>query len=139
MKEYFQAIHEIIKLGHHITDAVSRELKEYDISEPQYNVLKILKGANAPITVQTIQEQMVQKSSNVTRLIDKLVVKKLVIRQECSSNRRKMDISITKNGEEFLRKLDRVVVQFHEPMKQRLGQTELVTLKELIEKLKDKK
>jgi len=134
---YYKTIHQIICAGHWITDRVAIELKEYDISEPQFNVLRILKGRNGkPITVQEIQDQMVQRTSNVTRIIDKLLTKGLVERLECPSNRRKMDITITGNGKLFLRQLDKKVIAFHEPMKARLSEEELEILKKLIIKLK---
>ena len=87
--QYFQAIFQIIRTGHWITDQVSRELKEFGITEPQYNVLRILRGAKGePLTVQRILKSMVQRSSNITRIVDKLLAKGYVNRQECPSNRR---------------------------------------------------
>ena len=131
------AIGQIIKTGHWITDQVGIELKDYDISEPQYNVLRILKGRNRrPITVQEILERMVQRTSNVTRIVDKLIQKELVHRQECPSNRRKMDIIITDRGEELLTQLDKKVHEFHSPMVANLTNEEAQTLTRLIIKLK---
>ena len=79
MSSYFEAVLEIIKTGHWITDSVSKELKEYDIYEPQYNVLRILRGAKGtPISVNTILKHMVKVSNNVTRIVDKLTQKGLV-------------------------------------------------------------
>ena len=76
MDRYYEAIFEIIRTGHWITDAVSKQLKEYDIYEPQFNVLRILRGAKGkPVSVNTILESMVQRSSNVTRIVDKLATK----------------------------------------------------------------
>ncbi|MEO9484873.1 MAG: MarR family transcriptional regulator [Ekhidna sp.] len=137
MNNYFRAIFEIIKTGHWITDQVSVELKEFDISEPQYNVLRILRGRdNKPATVQEIQSQMIQRSSNVTRIIDKLLIKELVERKECPSNRRKMDITITKQGVDYLKILDQKLRSFHSSMINNLSSSELEQLGELIKKLK---
>jgi len=137
MDYYFEAIHEIIKAGHWITDSVSKELKEYSIYEPQYNVLRILSGAKGnPISVNTILEQMVQRSSNVTRIVDKLTQKGLVERTLSDTDRRKMDIIITDKGNELLNKLDKKVKDFHKPMMNNLTQEEAESLKQLIKKLK---
>lgn len=134
---YFSAIYQIITTGHWITDQVTRELKEYGISEPQFNVLRILKGAKGnPITVETIQKGMVQKNSNITRLIDKLLIKGLVERKECAENRRKMDITITEEGSSFLELLNKKVHDLHQPMMNNLTEEELDTLSSLIIKLK---
>ncbi|NNJ56670.1 MAG: MarR family transcriptional regulator, partial [Bacteroidia bacterium] len=68
---------------------MSKQLKNYGISEPQYNVLRVLKGSQGkPLNLQDISCKMVQKNSNVTRIIDKLLERKLVKREECSTNRR---------------------------------------------------
>lgn len=139
-KPYFSAIHEIITTGHWITDQVSLELKEFGITEPQYNVLRILADTqNSPITAQEILEKMVQRSSNITRIVDKLVAKELVVRQLCPTNRRKMDISITAAGCELLRRLDEKVQAFHHPFMDNLDSEELQQLKHLIIKLKSDK
>ena len=90
----------------------------------------------AELRIQKIQEKMVQRSSNVTRLIDKLQEKGLVNREECASNRRKMDITITLQGLDLLEKLDEKVKDFHVPMTNNLTTEEAQTLKQLIIKLK---
>lgn len=133
---YYQTIHEIIKTGHWITERVNKTLKEFNITEPQFNVLRILRDANGePLTVQKILEKMIQRNSNVTRIVDKLLSKGLVTRQENPNNRRKMDIGITKTGLRLLKKLDKNVENIHEPMMKRLSPEELEQLKELIYKL----
>ena len=111
-EEYLKAIIEIIKMGHSLTDLVNKGLKEYNISEPQFNVMRILKGRKGvAITVHEIQADMIQKSSNVTRIIDKLLQRDFVKREECVSNRRKMDISLTKTGSDFLEILNKKVIK----------------------------
>ncbi len=136
-KMYFQAVYEIITTGHWITDEVTRALKEYGVTEPQYNVLRILKGAKGkPVTVGGILDNMVQRSSNITRIVDKLVAKNLAKRTECPTNRRKMDIVITPSGVNMLAKLDKKVQAFHKPYFNKLSAEELTVLKNLIQKLK---
>lgn len=133
---FFKALLQIIQTGHCITDQVSQELKEFDISEPQYNVLRILRGRKGvPASVRGIQKDMIQRSSNVTRIIDKLQQKDLVVRSECSANRRKMDVTITKKGLGFLNQLDLKVQALHRPLIKNLSQSELKKLSHLIQKL----
>lgn len=141
MKEtYLKGVTQIIRMGHWITDQISLELKEFDITEPQYNVLRTLSDANGkPVTVQDLLDSMMQRSSNITRIVDKLIAKGLVIRQECPTNRRKMDITITSEGKRLLKKLDKKVYSFHQPMEDNLNNKELETLNKLIKKLKGDK
>ena len=120
-----------------MTDSVSKELKEYDIYEPQFNVLRILRGAKGkPVSVNTILDNMIQRSSNVTRIVDKLEAKGLVKRTLCTKDRRKMDIIITDEGLTLLKKLDKKVKALHKPMMHNLTEEEAITLKHLIKKLR---
>ena len=140
MNNYFITIHQIIRTGHWITDSVTRVLKEFGIYEPQYNVLRILRAAKGePTSVNAILDNMVQRSSNVTRIVDKLEVKGLVERTLCSEDRRKMDILITKKGINLLKKLDAKVHEFHKPMMKNLSNEEAASLNLLINKLKGSK
>ena len=133
---YFKVIQQIIRNGHRITDSVSRELKEYAISEPQYNVLRVLKGSQGkPLNLQDISSKMVQRNSNVTRIIDKLLHRKLVERKECKTNRRKVEISITPLGLEQLRIFDQKVANIHHQYTHNLNAQELNELSRLLEKL----
>ena len=134
-----RVIQDLIISGHRITDQVSRELKGFGISEPQYNVLRILRGAKSePLAVDEIRRRMVQRSSNVTRIIDKLIDKKFVERHECPTNRRKMDVTITPLGLEALKTFDLKVNAIILPMLERLNEKELTILNILINKLKGK-
>jgi len=136
-KEYFQAIYAIITTGHWVTDEVTKTLKSFGVTEPQYNVLRVLSVAKGkPVSVGEILENMVQRNSNITRIVDKLVAKNFATRQECPSNRRKMDIVITPAGKNILKKLDKKVQAFHEPYFNKLSSKELVTLRNLIQKIK---
>ena len=137
---YWSAIHQIIRTGHWLTDQVGVELKEFGISEPQYNVLRILKGRKGqPANVNEILCDMVQRTSNVTRIVDKLLEKGLVDRQECPTNRRKMDITLTQDGDRLLKRLDHKVRALHKPMAQNLTMEESQKLAHLISKLKGEK
>lgn len=136
-ENYIRAVYQIIITGHWITDQVGKDLKEYGITEPQFNVLRILKGRKGnPITVHEIQEKMVQRSSNVTRIVDKLLDKGFVNRQECPTNRRKMDITITEKGSKQLDILNTKVEKFHDQFQGNLTDEESETLEILIKKLK---
>lgn len=80
-------------------------LKPYGISEPQYNILRILRGAGEAITVNQVKERMIQKSPNTTRLMDKLCEKKVIRRTRCESDRRVVFVEITQKGLDLLEKI----------------------------------
>jgi len=84
-------------------------LKPYGLTEPQYNVLRILRGQQgAAMNLYEIGDRMVYPTSNVSRIVDKLLLKGFVIREACEVNRRRVDISITKSGLDLLDELQPV-------------------------------
>ena len=101
------AIISILKTSAFISEILLSGLKPYGISEQQFNVLRILRGQKGiAANLSTVQDRMVHKMSNTTRLIDKLIQKKLVKRNVCIKNRRKIELFITEDGLCFLKKLD---------------------------------
>lgn len=77
--------------------------KKYDISMQQYNVLRILKGQYPkPATVNMLIERMIDKSSNASRIVEKLRAKGLVVRSECPKDRRQVDVVLTQSGIDLL-------------------------------------
>lgn len=137
-RAYKMTVLQIVKTGHWITDQVGLVLKEDGITEPQFNVLRILKGRQGrPVTVKEIQQDMIQRSSNVTRIVDKLIDKGLVSRKECPSNRRKMDVLITPKGEDFLKILNEKIEYFHELFHKKITEEEWGALDRIIKKLTD--
>lgn len=83
-------------------------LKSHDITPEQYNVLRILRGNHPkPLMLAEVTCRMIDKSSNATRLVEKLRLKGLVKREICEGNRRQVDILITPKGLETLSKVDK--------------------------------
>ncbi len=97
----------LLRSGYKVNDELSALFKIHGISLPQFNVLRILRGRKGEAAnLSTIQEQMIHKMSNTTRLIDKLIEGGYVNRFVCEKNRRKIEIFITKKGLELLNSLD---------------------------------
>lgn len=101
--EYQKLFINIIYTANWLNNESIKTLKPFGISPQQYNVLRILKGQypNA-IMVNNIIDRMLDKSSNASRLVDKLKQKGLVERKTCNNDRRQVDIKITKNGIDLL-------------------------------------
>jgi len=110
-------------------------LKSHDLSPEQFNVLRILRGQKCkPVNMGVIQERMVAKTSNTTRLVDKLLLKGLVTRGVCEENRRKMEVMITETGLDILKILDPIVDQHEQRFAANLTSEELEQLNNLLEK-----
>ena len=118
-----------------ITDKFNEIIKPYDLSSEQYNVLRILRGQKgSPANMSIIQERMLSKNSNTTRLIDKLLLKELVTREVCPNNRRKIEILITNKGLELLKILDPKVAENENQFAENLSNDEKIKLNALLEK-----
>jgi DNA-binding MarR family transcriptional regulator len=120
-----------------IAEKFNEVLKPFDLSPEQFNVLRILRGQNGqPTNMFTIQERMIAKTSNTTRLVDKLLLKKYVTREICPNNRRKMEVAITQNGLDLLVSLDPLIIEHEQFFAKNLSDSELITLNELLEKFR---
>jgi DNA-binding MarR family transcriptional regulator len=126
----------ILKAGCKVEEYIGNTLKSADISLQQFNLLRILRGRKGiPANLQTVQKRMIHKMSNTTRLVDKLIVKKLVIRKTCKQNRRKIEITITDKGLEILSQLDTKIQETEAAILQPLNLEEQRTLRSLINKI----
>lgn len=114
---------------------LSELTKKHEITLEQFNVLRILRGQKQqPINMGEIQERMVARSSNSTRIVDKLVEKGLVDRSICPYNKRKMEIVITNQGLDKLSKLDPEIEDMEKQLSKNLSLGELLHLNELLTK-----
>jgi DNA-binding MarR family transcriptional regulator len=122
-----------------ISDSFNDVVKRYEISGEQYNVLRILRGQKGcPANMCIIQERMLAKTSNTTRLVDKLLLKDLVTRNVCPENRRKIEVLITQKGLDLLIELDPKVKEHEELFARNLNEEELEQLNTLLEKYRTK-
>lgn len=108
-------------------------LKPFKISEQQYNVLRILRGAGKEITVNTVKDRMIQKSPNSTRLMDKLCDKKMIERRRCENDRRVVYVKISEKGLSLLDKINFDEFDMH---MRSITEQEAKTLNELLDKIR---
>lgn len=123
-----------------LQDKFNEVLKPYDLSGEQYNVLRILRGQKGnPANMCVIQDRMLAKTSNTTRLVDKLLLKDFVTRNVCPNNRRKIEVSITEKGLGVLTELDPKVIEHETVFSKNLTTEELELLNDLLEKFRNQK
>ncbi len=119
---------------------LNKLLKPFKITQEQFNVLRILRGS-LPINlcVKDIGGRMIERSSNVPRIIDKLVRKGLVIRKKTSEiDKRETAIFITENGLDFLKSIDLVFADGEKEL-MNLSEEDAKTFNELLEKIRSNK
>jgi DNA-binding MarR family transcriptional regulator len=135
---YNRALLSIMYTGSWLVSRITKLLKPYGISEPQYNVLRILRGQHGePINMFAVQSRMLQRMSNVSRLVDKLVEKGLVQRTQTKENRRMVDLTITEKGMTLLTQLDPVIGDYMHSIAKNLKKDEARTLSEWLDILRN--
>jgi DNA-binding MarR family transcriptional regulator len=118
-----------------ITGKHSGILKPYGISVQQYNVLRILRGQHPkPASIKLISERMLDKNSNASRLVDKLLKKNYVERTSCEHDRRQVDILITKEGLQLLNETAKDSESMKKDLK--LTEAECYQLSDLLDKMR---
>ena len=134
--EFLKATLNILVTADRLSAATSRLLKPYEISGEQYNVLRILRGQHPKVSpLRLISERMISKSSNATRLVEKLRQKGFVSRTICESNRRQVEILITKSGLRLLDELDPVIRAQSNQMN-KITKTEAKELNRILDKIR---
>ena len=114
-----------------------KQFKPFGITPQQYNVLRILKGQFPnPASVGMVQERMLDKSSNITRLVDKLLEKEFVSRCENPSNRRMQELRITDKGLGFLTAVSAQQKNFLE-LTSHISDEEATRVNEILDKLRN--
>ncbi|MBC8172536.1 MAG: MarR family transcriptional regulator [Chitinophagales bacterium] len=110
--------------------------KQYKLSPQQYNVLRILRGQfPKPASVNVLMERMLDRTSNASRLVDKLCEKKLTEKKINNNDRRHVDVVITKEGLNLLEKIDGTFLTIQDAFR-KISTSEATTLNELLDKLR---
>jgi DNA-binding MarR family transcriptional regulator len=90
-----------------LTEKIRDFLSAEDITLQQFNILRILRGSHPqPLSTLTIRERMLDKMSDTSRIVDRLLLKGLVNKKTCPTDKRLVDISITEEGKKILAKID---------------------------------
>lgn len=110
-------------------------MAQYDLTMPQFNILRILRGAGDLMSVNTIKDRMVEKSPNTTRLMDKLIEKGLIERERCEKDRRIVYVKISQKGLDLLQTIDESG-QFERLLPKNLTDEESNLLSDLLDKLR---
>ncbi len=122
-------------INNKLNEITAQALKPFDVSVQQFNVLRILRGQKGnPANLSTLNERMITKMSNTTRLVDKLILKGYVGRITCPSNRRKIEIRLTPLGERMLEKMDVAMKNAENQIVKDFNTEELELLNKLLDK-----
>ncbi len=136
--EYQKATVNFIYTFNWMSERMKLVFDRESITPQQFNILRILRGAGKPLSTLQIRQRMLDKMSDTSRIVDRLLLKELVKKTTCPSDKRLVDVTITEKGKRLLEKLD-TYNQEMDAVLGNLSETEARTLNKLLDKLRDSK
>jgi DNA-binding MarR family transcriptional regulator len=134
--EFHKAIINLTYTTHQLSHGFLQVVKKHGLSIQQYNILRVLRGFKSqPSSIGFLKERMLDQSSDVSRLVDRLVLRKLVQRTESTTDRRLKDVVITQDGLDLLAKMDYCETQQDELL-QTITEDEARQLNNLLDKIR---
>ena len=105
--EYQKGVINLIYTYNWLNEKMKALFDKEQITAQQFNILRILRGAGKPISTLQIRQRMLDKMSDTSRIVDRLIIKGLVKKTICPEDKRLVDVSITEKGSKLLEKMDR--------------------------------
>ena len=136
--EYHKLMVNLLLTSTRMGERFQNIISDYDITTTQFNVLRILRGQNKKaVSIGLIKERMIDRNSDVSRIIERLVQKKYIERTENSEDRRQKDLRITESGLKLLSKIDICEKKMDKELKH-LSEADAKKLNSLLDKLRNK-
>jgi MarR family 2-MHQ and catechol resistance regulon transcriptional repressor len=105
--EYHKLIVNLIYTYNWVNEQTKEVLENWDLTSQQFNILRILRGSHGPLSTLQIRERMLDKMSDTSRIVDRLLIKGLVKKVACKADKRLVDITITPKGQKLLSAIDK--------------------------------
>ena len=135
--ENHKAMVNIIFSSNWLIERIKIFLEREDITHQQYNILRILKGCGIPLSTLQIRERMIDKMSDTSRIVERLLKKHLAHKVVCTKDKRLVDVTITEKGMKVLARLD-INIWEMDSLVAGLNMEEAQTLNELLDKMREK-
>ncbi len=119
-----------------LNEKIAGILSQEDITQQQYNILRILRGADKPLSTLQIRARMLDKMSDTSRIVDRLVAKELVEKNTCPADKRLVDVVLSKKGFVMLEKLDQLNHHLDALMKG-ISEKDAITMNQLLDQLRE--
>lgn len=133
--EYQKAIVNLIYTYNWTTEQLKKIFDKEDITMQQFNILRILRGSDKPLSTLQIRERMLDKMSDTSRIVVRMIAKGLVKKTACEADKRRVDVTISEKGRNLLQKLDAYEPQMDAIIKS-LTEEEAAKLNSLLDKIR---
>jgi DNA-binding MarR family transcriptional regulator len=128
-----EAMLSILRTSDLIENRLARLLREYELTPSQYNALRIMRGEGKPMPCLEVADRMIQVAPAITRVIDQLVSRGLVLKTQSIEDRRVFLVSLTPPGSVILQKLDAPIDRLHQTLMGSVPKDDLETLNRILE------
>lgn len=125
----------IIYTSNFVEEKMRMFFKEYDITSQQFNILRILKGAGSPLTIIQIRKRMIDKMSDTSRIVDRLLARGLITKTPDPEDRRLVGVALTNDGMALLEKIELAIDNLDKSVGG-LSETEFEILNNLLDKVR---
>jgi DNA-binding MarR family transcriptional regulator len=136
--EYQKAGINLIYTFNWVTEQMKNLFEKHGLTAQQFNILRILRGAAAPLSTLQIRQRMLDKMSDTSRIVDRLIIKGLVKKNISKVDKRLVDVAITEKGKKLLAKLDGHQDEM-DAVLSNLSDSEAKTLNKLLDKIREPK
>ena len=118
-----------------LNEQIGKILSEEGVTQQQYNILRILRGSATPLSTLKIRERMLDKMSDTSRIVDRLIAKELVLKNTCEKDKRLVDITLSPKGLDLVDQLDQFNDRIDALLKG-INATEAATLNQILDKIR---
>ena len=134
--EYQKATVNIIFSANWLHEKINVFLEQEDITQQQFNIMRILRGSQKPLSTLQIRERMLDKMSDTSRIVERMLKKGLVEKKICSTDKRLVDVILSEEGYAILEKIDKKNNEMDNVLKH-LSIDEARELNTLLDKMRD--
>lgn len=131
-----RAVVNVLFTSRYIETKLTKEYKRYGITLKQYNILRILRGAGKPISTQVIRERMIDRMSDISRIVDRMVDKGIATKRVNKQDKRLVDIEISEKGLNIVSEMNHLSAKLEEFIGS-LTEEDAIQLNILLDKLRD--
>ncbi len=118
-----------------LNEQINKMLAEQGITQQQYNILRILRGSATPLSTLKIRERMLDKMSDTSRIVDRLIAKELVMKSTCEKDKRLVDITLSPKGLNLIDHLDQFNDRIDALLKG-INESEANTMNQILDKIR---
>ena len=129
-----EAMLSILRTSDLLENRLARLLRQYDLTPSQYNAMRIMRGEGEPMPCLEVAERMIQVAPAITRVVDQLVGRGLIDKQQSNQDRRVFLVELTAAGRRLLKKLDEPIKLLHQSLLGHVSKPDLKTLNGILEK-----